>query len=129
MQKNIKVVARKLTNENNRWLHWEIIREMCISFNADLLETMPESGDFVYLSISGGCSLKDFVWPRKPVIISGCDDDGIEDNFPYQYPKITIETPANHFLWSPIAIGIALNDYYKKVKYAKNNNASIYRNR
>jgi len=117
------VYAHKTTLEKNQWLHWEMMRETCQTFGAELHQVGDGAIDpsrLVILDHKNGQPLHGFEWPESPVIWVGCDDDNKTDADGLGGLRVKIETPEPYFLWSVVAVGIALYDYAAKRNIASN---------
>ena len=110
--KIMDVIACPIKNPNNKKLHWDFLRETCKSFNAELKDSstiiLPEpEKNIICLRHDKGIALHDFDLTQINTIIVGCDDDK-NDDWMASYQAVRIVTPNNHFLWSGVALGIAL---------------------
>lgn len=110
------VIAAKIKNPKNRELHWDFIRETCISFGVDLYEKdqviLPQpKNTIVTLSHETGIALPDFDFNGINTILVGCDDSS--NDWMTGFRSVRVPTPVNYFLWSGVALGIALYARYQ----------------
>ena len=108
----MEVIAHKIKNPQHSKLHWDFIEETCRSFNAALsdkeLITLPSpKRNIVALRHDKGVFLNEFDFSGINTILVGCDDSGTDD-WMDGYQAVNIRTPNNYFLWSGVALGIAL---------------------
>lgn len=119
----------KTSGELVVWL--DFIRETCISYGVELeficsreaqketidrikcqhTELVP-TGDKVYLLSNGGEAelVENIVLPSDAILVVGADDFDMGNIS--GVTRIKIHTPSNYPLWSPVALGVALHEWY-----------------
>lgn len=108
----MEVIAHKISSPKHSELHWDFIEETCRSFNATLNDKesikLPEQkSNIIALRHDKGASICELDLSGIDTILVGCDDSG-NDNWLEPYRAVRIVTPNSYFLWSAVALGIAL---------------------
>lgn len=108
----MEVIAHKIKNPKHKELHWDFIEETCRSFNATIHNKesikLPEpKSNIIALRHDKGAALSELDLTQVDTILVGCDDSK-NDDWLEPYQAVRIVTPNSYFLWSAVALGIAL---------------------